>query len=103
MAIYHLVRDPHGSLPRALVIRALDDPGPAWMDVPMGRKKKRVDSGFGTVRGAALMALESLWGQRHRGSDARRAARYQDDLRLGGLGVQGGTFHIDLPQDPGAE
>lgn len=82
-AIHRLVRDPLASPPLAAVIRALDDRAPAFVRVSIGGSEERIDPGFGTVRGAALMGLEAARGVLHRGTDEERARRWQDDLRLG--------------------
>ncbi|MFH2007249.1 MAG: HEAT repeat domain-containing protein [bacterium] len=81
-----LIRRPSARPMPLLVARALDDVSPSRIVVPLGNGTETVIVGgsFGTVRGAVLSALEQAFGPRHRGDEAARAKRWQDDLlRLG--------------------
>jgi hypothetical protein len=63
-----------------LVVRALGQDTPARVSVRIGTERRTVDPGFRTVRSAVVMALEAAYGPRHRGTEAQRARRWQDDL-----------------------
>jgi hypothetical protein len=84
--LYRLIRrasEPQGFAavpPVKTVIRALDQPEPVALGVPLGAARRTVDPGFASVRSAVVMALEAVYGTRHRGNEAQRARRWQDRL-----------------------
>lgn len=70
--LYGLIRAPGEKPPAAWVVHALDEGDPL--------DESHRASRFPSVRAAAVMALEALFGPRHHGTEAARAARWQDDL-----------------------
>ncbi len=88
--LYRLIRRASGSQglatvpPVETVIRALDQPEPVAPVVRLGAGRRTVDPGFASVRSAVVMALEAVYGTRHRGNEAQRARRWQDRLRARG-------------------
>jgi len=82
--LVRLVRRPALRPAPGVVARFLDDASSDQLTVKMGGRKRVVGGSFGSVRGAVLSALERSFGRRHRGEEAIRAKRWQDDLlRLG--------------------
>jgi len=100
--LYYLIRGPGPRPPLPLVVAALGQSQPlesrtraeASQD-PVSYVRARLalpTEAFPSVQAAVVMALEMVFGPRHRGSEAERSLRWQDDLR---------RFGWDLPRAGG--